>query len=58
MKVASNLLVVAFLCCFVEHAIALQMILNTRDPHCVTIMPIRTGVKINLNYVVSGVNEE
>lgn len=37
---------------------ALQMILSTRDPVCITVKPSRVGVSINTRYTISGVNED
>ena len=61
MKVASNHLFVLTLINCILHlhgVLALQMILSTREPHCIFVNPVRTGAKITLNYVVTGVNEE
>ena len=48
--------VVAFL--LLQQVMALQLILTTREPHCIYVTPLRAGGKINISYVVTGVNED
>ena len=60
MKVVSKLFALVVINCilYLKGVDALQMILSTREPHCIYVNPVRTGVKITVNYVVTGVNEE
>jgi len=37
---------------------ALQMILSTRDPMCITVTPKRSNIGMKVDYAVSGVNED
>ena len=41
-----------------QQALALQLILTTREPHCIYVTPIRAGGKVTISYVVTGVNED
>ena len=41
-----------------QQALALQLILTTREPHCIYVTPLRAGGKVNIEYVVTGVNED
>ena len=58
MKVALNLFGIALISCIVSNALGLQIMLSSKEPHCIYVNPIRTGGKITLNYVVTGVNED
>ena len=41
-----------------QQVMALQLILTTREPHCIYVTPLRAGGKVNISYVVTGVNED
>ena len=58
MKVAFNIFALTLLSCFVSQVLGLQLILSTRDPHCVNVAPERTGAKITVTYTITGVNED
>ena len=57
MKTTISLIVLVISNCLLERADALQMILTSKEPSCVSVYPNRAGGKISLNYVVTGVNE-
>ena len=46
------------LLCMSQSTQALQMILSTRDPMCITVEPKRANINMDINYSVSGVNED
>ena len=37
---------------------ALQMILSSREPVCLSVTPKRIGLSVDINYSISGVNED
>ena len=50
---------VAIASCLLQAATALQMILATREPTCVLVVPKQiTNQKIDISYTVTGVNEK
>ena len=53
MKIVASLLLLA------QSTLALQMILSTRDPQCLNLVPKRPGgYTIDVTYTISGVNEQ
>ena len=46
------------LLCLSQSSHALQMILSTREPMCITVVPKRANIKLDINYSISGVNED
>ena len=56
MRIVASIAITALLC-LIQGTQALQMILSTRDPQCLTIQPVRVGVNIDISYTISGVNE-
>ena len=43
--------------CLVSGSQALQMILSSKEPQCLNIEPKRVGIKIDVSFTISGVNE-
>ena len=53
------ILLIGALVCFLSTTTeALQMILSTREPMCISVTPRKVGVKIEIDYTVTGVNEK
>ena len=56
MKSVVSLATALFALCQTAHG--LQMILSTREAQCLFVTPKRIGLSVDVNYSISGVNED